>query len=336
MIRAARRARPLRAPTADPSLPPFHQLAALRLDAMVHSPLSRAAETAHIIWNGREGGKRKTPLLREIDLHSFEGLLKADAPSLRPAEYAAWQTDPASFTLDGAAPVVDLWARAVEAWADLLPPPPAPPPPASQLVVAHNAINQALVATAVGLPPTAFRRLSQGNGSVTTLAFPTPATVTVRGFNIKADLFLGPRPPWEGGTGDGLVVWLAVDPHNPAPLPLALVGLAPTVLLQDDRVSKSVAVAVAAATAAAGVDAAADVWRAAAAAASTGRSPVVLALAPPSMVRAALAAAAGAAGTPFAADVGSVSVVEVRAGDSTGARAILRTTNWGEAPWGGV
>ena len=39
------------------------------------------------------------------------------------------------------------------------------------LLVAHNAVNQALVATAIGLPPTYFRRLLQNNAATTVLDF---------------------------------------------------------------------------------------------------------------------------------------------------------------------
>jgi 2-carboxy-D-arabinitol-1-phosphatase len=39
------------------------------------------------------------------------------------------------------------------------------------LIVAHNAVNQALIATAVGLPPEYFRRLLQSNAASTVLDF---------------------------------------------------------------------------------------------------------------------------------------------------------------------
>ena len=53
--------------------------------------------------------------------------------------------------------VRELWYRGSLAWqailgAEVLP---------SVLVVAHNAVNQAMVATAIGLPASYFRRLTQ-------------------------------------------------------------------------------------------------------------------------------------------------------------------------------
>lgn len=62
----------------------------------------------------------------------------------------------------------ELWFRASLAWQKVL---------ADKsghrniLVVAHNAVNQALVATAIGLPPTYFRRLLQNNAATTVLDF---------------------------------------------------------------------------------------------------------------------------------------------------------------------
>ena len=172
------------------------QLLGTPFDALIHSPLARAAETAAIIWGGLKGAHPRcgaaavasSPSLREIDLHSFQGLAKAAAlaaPASSPhaAAYAVWQADPAAFAIDGHFPVRDLWARAEAAWGEVLlggggggggggrprsaaaaPPPPPPPPPASTLVVAHNAVNQALLGVALGLPPSAFRRLAQANG----------------------------------------------------------------------------------------------------------------------------------------------------------------------------
>lgn len=44
-------------------------------------------------------------------------------------------------------------------------------PKVSTLVVAHNAVNQALVCTAVGLPPPFFRRIAQSNAAFTVIDF---------------------------------------------------------------------------------------------------------------------------------------------------------------------
>ena len=48
------------------------QLRSSKFDALIHSPLARAAETAKIVWGPREGPVTVVPSLREIDLYTFE------------------------------------------------------------------------------------------------------------------------------------------------------------------------------------------------------------------------------------------------------------------------
>ena len=62
----------------------------------------------------------------------------------------------------------ELWFRASLAWQDILGDKSGN---RNTLLVAHNAVNQALVATAIGLPPTYFRRLLQNNAATTVLDF---------------------------------------------------------------------------------------------------------------------------------------------------------------------
>ncbi len=61
----------------------------------------------------------------------------------------------------------ELWYRASMAWQDIL----GTPGTKSALVVAHNAVNQALLNTALGLPPTFFRRLLQTNAATSVIDF---------------------------------------------------------------------------------------------------------------------------------------------------------------------
>lgn len=59
--------------------------------------------------------------------------------------YRQWQIDAANFNIDGHYPVRELWARARNCWDKIL-----THDGKSVLIVAHNAVNQALVATALG------------------------------------------------------------------------------------------------------------------------------------------------------------------------------------------
>lgn len=134
------------------------------------SPLKRAQQTADIILEGYSkdviDGMRVIPSLREIDLYSFQGMDKYSTRAANSKEYAEWKSNPAEFEIDDHAPVRELWYRASLAWQEIL---------AADsdhcLVVAHNAVNQALICTALGLPPSMFRRIQQSNASFSQLQF---------------------------------------------------------------------------------------------------------------------------------------------------------------------
>lgn len=75
-----------------------------------------------------------------------QGLLKHEGKEKFGAAYRQWQVDAANFQIDGHYPVRELWARARNCWDRIL-----AHESRSVLVVAHNAVNQALVATAIGI-----------------------------------------------------------------------------------------------------------------------------------------------------------------------------------------
>ncbi|CAI5471972.1 unnamed protein product [Closterium sp. Yama58-4] len=169
-------------------------LAADSFDVCFHSPLQRSARTAEVIWAARTAPMIPLHDLREIDLYSFQGLLKEEGKTRFGENYRMWQKDAANFEIDGhypeegkarfgenyrmwqkdAAnfeidrhyPVRELWARAAACWQEIL-----RSEGRSVLVVAHNAVNQALVATATGLGPEYFRLLLQSNCGVSVLDF---------------------------------------------------------------------------------------------------------------------------------------------------------------------
>lgn len=135
-------------------------------DVCFTSPLARSKRTAEIIWDSR-----KEPIipefdLREIDLYSFQGLLKHEGKEKFGAAFGQWQLDAPNFLIDGHYPVRELWARARSCWDKIL-----THESKSVLVVAHNAVNQALIATAIGLGTEYFRILLQSNCGVSVLDF---------------------------------------------------------------------------------------------------------------------------------------------------------------------
>ena len=137
-------------------------------DVMFASPLKRAARTSQIVWGPRRGTSVVLPSLREVDLYSFQGLDKSAGRNAHPEAYETWQQRPAEFSIDGHWPVRELWHRASLAWQDILQ---SPDVKDTALVVAHNAVNQALICSALGLTPLHFRRLTQTNAAFTVLDF---------------------------------------------------------------------------------------------------------------------------------------------------------------------
>ncbi len=146
------------------------------IDAVWSSPLTRARQTADIVLPSissiaAAATYTLNDALREIDLYAFQGIAKDAVPDEFRDAYAAWKANPAEFEIDGHRPVVELWGRAADAWQDLRAGA-ADLGAASALVVAHNATNQALLCTAMGLPPSAFRKVLQSNAAVSRVSFP--------------------------------------------------------------------------------------------------------------------------------------------------------------------
>lgn len=66
-----------------------HQLAADSFSKLYRSPLQRASRTAEIVWGERTGPVVDVPSLREVDLYSFQGLMKVGAPVHLPLQPAS-------------------------------------------------------------------------------------------------------------------------------------------------------------------------------------------------------------------------------------------------------
>ncbi|KAI7741119.1 hypothetical protein M8C21_002138 [Ambrosia artemisiifolia] len=135
-------------------------------DICFSSPLKRSKRTADVIWGSRKAEILTDYDLREIDLYSFQGLLKHEGIEKYGPAFRQWQKDAPNFNIDGHYPVRELWDRASSCWKKIL-----VHDSGSVLVVAHNAVNQALVATAMGLGTEYFRVLLQSNCGVSVLDF---------------------------------------------------------------------------------------------------------------------------------------------------------------------
>lgn len=156
------------------------------IDQCFSSPLQRARATAQIAVEGHGLEPKFLDSLREINLTSWEGLGHQVVRVQRPEAHAQWHHAPESFELDGRLPVVELWQQAQEAWEAILPQAQERAGRKTLLIVAHNAINQALLCTALGIPPHGFRRFQQDNAGISVLSFPEHGPVVLESMNQTA------------------------------------------------------------------------------------------------------------------------------------------------------
>lgn len=142
------------------------------------SPLKRAYQTAETIANVLRSRNPEVPfpeaidLIKEIDLPPWEGLSFAEAKARDPDIYHAWMHDPANCKMvleDGREfyPVRSLYERATQFWQKVLPKHSGQ----TLLIVAHSAINRALIGTALGLGPERHENLHQANCAISVLNF---------------------------------------------------------------------------------------------------------------------------------------------------------------------
>ncbi len=154
-------------------------LKGIAIDTIYCSPLQRAARTAALITETLEQGHepKSTNLLKEISLPLWEAMSFADVEAQYPEDYRAWRHDPnelkmavpsADGTIQDFYPVRAIWQQASAFWQGLL----EQHQGQTVLLVAHSAINRALVGTAIGLGPEALNRMYQTNCGISVLNFP--------------------------------------------------------------------------------------------------------------------------------------------------------------------
>ena len=203
-------------------------LSGLEFDAVYASPLQRARKTCELIVeamaqkSGQSLSKlpdiRVTDQIKEISLPLWESRSFADAELNYPDEYKAWRQMPAEFkmaiplqggdanaTAEGSTtdfyPVRDIWERATAFWQMLL----NQHGGQTVLLVAHSAINRALIGSAIGLGPESLNQMGQDNCAISVLNFAAGWTdgVQLESMNITSHLgetlpkrrsrFQGPR-----------------------------------------------------------------------------------------------------------------------------------------------
>lgn len=153
-------------------------LSSIDFDAAYSSPLQRAKETAEIILSHLTNPPQLQPIdkLMEIDLPVWEGMLRQEVIDRFPEAYRKWQQQPHAFSMklpsDGGEiehfPVQAIFASARKFWQEILS---RHSSGGTILVVAHNGINRALIATAAEIAPDYYQSIQQSNCGISVINF---------------------------------------------------------------------------------------------------------------------------------------------------------------------
>ena len=163
-------------------------LKAVKIDAAVTSSMSRPKETAELILKHHPDVKlndRKD--LWEISHGTWEGKLESEIRLTDSELLDAWQAKPETVQMPEGENLNDVFERAIVAWNDIVQ---NAAPGTTTLVVAHDAINKAILCHVTGVGPESFWSFKQGNGAVSVIDYQNSDThpPTLRAANITVHL----------------------------------------------------------------------------------------------------------------------------------------------------
>lgn len=151
-------------------------LKAVKIDAAVTSSMLRPKETAEgILKHHPNVSLETTEQLWEISHGEWEGKLEAEIEAGYPGLLAQWQHQPETVQMPGGENLDDVWRRARKGWGSIVAAyselahesDEAP----TVMVVAHDAINKAILCQVFGLGPKNFWQFKQGNGAVSVIDY---------------------------------------------------------------------------------------------------------------------------------------------------------------------
>jgi phosphoserine phosphatase len=223
------------------------------IQAVISSPLRRAADTAEEVLKGigAQDGKitfETDVRLREIELHQWEGLPLEEIPRRFPEQFLAWRSRPGEFQMqsthgEAQYPVRSLYDRVGLFWNDLL----STCAGKSVLLVTHGGTIRALIASALGFGTEHFHSFQQSNCGVSRLRF-SPDSRQARLELLNDTAHLGELLPKlkEGRRGVRLLLIPVTDANPPEIRQIASVleGVAIDKLLAAGPIARLAAVGV--------------------------------------------------------------------------------------------
>jgi phosphoserine phosphatase len=155
-------------------------LKAIPLNGAVSSPLLRPKETAEIILQHHPDVALKLENnLQEISHGLWEGKFEAEIEAEFPGELQRWQATPEAVQMPEGENLDQVWERAIAAWDSIVEYAASLPQPSTTLVVAHDAVNKAILCYVLGLGPKNFWSFKQGNGAVSVIDYAEPGSAPV-------------------------------------------------------------------------------------------------------------------------------------------------------------
>ncbi len=158
----------------------------IKIDRAFSSTLQRPLQTAKIILSAHPDIEIKLlDLLKEISHGDWEGKLEAEIEAGYPGELAQWQKHPETVQMPNGENLDDVWNRVAQAWQQIVE---AVPAGETGLVVAHDAVNKAILCQLFGLTPASFWAFKQGNGAVSVIDYPQGTVPSLQAMNITTHL----------------------------------------------------------------------------------------------------------------------------------------------------
>ncbi|MGV0026391.1 histidine phosphatase family protein [Phormidesmis priestleyi] len=163
-------------------------LKSVPIDFAISSSMLRPKETAEIILKHHPHlSLDLRDDLREISHGLWEGKLEAEIESSYPGLLHQWQQHPETVQMPQGENLQQIWERAIAGWRAIVE---SHSNPCTILVVAHDAINKAILCHVAGLGAESFWNFKQGNGAVSVIDYQQGADAlpTLQAMNITTHL----------------------------------------------------------------------------------------------------------------------------------------------------
>ncbi len=161
----------------------------VKIDRAFSSSMQRPKQTAEIILEHHPHiSLDLLDLLKEISHGLWEGKLEAEIEAEFAGELQKWQSTPELTQMPEGENLNDVWLRVKTAWQQIID---AVPNGETAMVVAHDAVNKAILCQLLNLKPASFWAFKQGNGCVSVIDYPknSPDLVPVlQSMNITTHL----------------------------------------------------------------------------------------------------------------------------------------------------